>query len=211
MATQKQIDANRLNAQKSTGPRTEEGKRASSQNALQSGLHADSQCVPGESPAEFAELQGHYHQRFSPSTPEARFQVDNLVRNEWLLRRFHRVEAQLWLYQTSLCNRASGVPLGEAFSQASTLFMRLHRRVTAAHKAYNEAMVQLQRLGLTPQQPAQPAPQPDPEPAPQPTETKSETPQLASFRPTPPQPPAPSPMLRKMIDSLRPELAIPRR
>ena len=32
MATQNQTDANRLNAQKSTGPTSEEGKRVSSQN-----------------------------------------------------------------------------------------------------------------------------------------------------------------------------------
>ncbi len=33
-ATQKQLEANRLNAQKSTGPKTGEGKSASSRNAL---------------------------------------------------------------------------------------------------------------------------------------------------------------------------------
>ena len=38
MATDKQIEANRLNAQKSTGPRTEAGKRASSLNAFKHGL-----------------------------------------------------------------------------------------------------------------------------------------------------------------------------
>jgi hypothetical protein len=34
MATDKQTEANRLNAQKSTGPRSVEGKAASSPNAL---------------------------------------------------------------------------------------------------------------------------------------------------------------------------------
>jgi hypothetical protein len=37
MSTEAQINANRLNAQKSTGPRTPEGKAASSLNALKSG------------------------------------------------------------------------------------------------------------------------------------------------------------------------------
>ena len=165
MSTQKQIDANRLNAQKSTGPRTEEGKRASSQNAMKSGLDAESQFVLGESRQEFAELQASYFDRFAPTTPEARFQVDNLVRNEWLLRRYHRVEAQLWEYQTSLCDRKTGVQLGEAFAKASTIFMRLQRRVNAAEKAYKEAMAELTRL----------------QEASQPQQTKDETPQLASF------------------------------
>jgi hypothetical protein len=40
MATQAQIDANRRNAQLSAGPRTLEGKRVSSGNALTFGLFA---------------------------------------------------------------------------------------------------------------------------------------------------------------------------
>jgi len=38
MATQAQIEANRRNAQKSTGPRTAEGKITAGQNALRHGL-----------------------------------------------------------------------------------------------------------------------------------------------------------------------------
>jgi hypothetical protein len=38
MATEKQINANRKNAQKSTGPKTAEGKAAVSQNAVKHGL-----------------------------------------------------------------------------------------------------------------------------------------------------------------------------
>jgi len=38
--SKKQIEANRQNAQKSTGPKTDEGKAAASQNAVKNGLHA---------------------------------------------------------------------------------------------------------------------------------------------------------------------------
>ena len=40
MSSQAQIAANRANAQLSTGPRTEEGKAASSRNAYRHGLFA---------------------------------------------------------------------------------------------------------------------------------------------------------------------------
>ncbi len=160
MATQKQIDANRLNAQKSTGPRTAKGKRVSSQNALKSGLDAESQFVLGESAEEFAQLQAEYTDRFAPATPEQRFQVDNLIRNEWLLRRYHRVESHLWEYQISLCDRSTGFQLGEAFAKASNVFMRLRRSITTVEKAYKEAMEELIRL----QQAAEPAASPDPVP-----------------------------------------------
>ena len=149
MASQAQIEANRLNAQKSTGPRTAEGKRASSQNALKSGLDAESQFVLGESPQEFAALQAEYFERYAPTAPEQRFQVDNLIRNEWLLRRYHRVEAQLWQYQSTLCDASAGVQLGEAFSKAATTFQRLARRIANIEKSYQEAMAELTRLQAT--------------------------------------------------------------
>lgn len=40
MASIRQIEANRLNAKKSTGPRTAEGKSRSRMNALKSGIDA---------------------------------------------------------------------------------------------------------------------------------------------------------------------------
>jgi hypothetical protein len=101
MSTQRQIDANRLNALQSTGPRTAQGKAVSSQNALKSGLDADSQFVIGQSRQEFAELQDEYTARFLPRTPDERFLVDTLR-----------------------ASRSEGVPLGEAFGTASDVFMR---------------------------------------------------------------------------------------
>ena len=41
MATEKQIEANRLNAQKSTGPRTDAGKRKSRLNAVKRWCHIE--------------------------------------------------------------------------------------------------------------------------------------------------------------------------
>ena len=53
MATQAQIEANRLNAQKSTGPRTDEGKRIVSQNAITHGLFAKKAVVRDENQQEY--------------------------------------------------------------------------------------------------------------------------------------------------------------
>jgi hypothetical protein len=53
MATIKQLDANRQNAQRSTGPTTEAGVLACKNNALRHGLRALQTVVPGESAAEW--------------------------------------------------------------------------------------------------------------------------------------------------------------
>ena len=53
MASEAQIKANRENAQKSTGPRTEEGKAVVAQNAVKHGLWARQAVIKEEDPAEF--------------------------------------------------------------------------------------------------------------------------------------------------------------
>jgi len=146
MSTVSQIEANRLNSQKSTGPRTAQGKAVSSQNAFKSGLDADSQFCYGEQRADFYRLQVEYFARFQPHSPEERFQVDSLIRNEWMLRRLFRAEAHLWEFHTSRGSRFDGVPLGEAFHNAHPEFMRLHRRITLFEKSYKDSFAQLQTL-----------------------------------------------------------------
>jgi hypothetical protein len=172
MATQQQIDANRLNAQKSTGPRTPEGKTVSSQNALKSGLDAESQFVWGESREDFAELRREYINRFQPLTPEERFHVDTLIRNEWTLRRLFRAESHLWEYHTIRADRSEGTPLGAALMAADQVFRRLQRRITLVERSYKDAFAELKLL-----QSARTTP-PDP---PQPQPPTDDTPELASF------------------------------
>ena len=57
MSTPKQIAANRRNAQKSTGPRTAEGKAKTRLNPLKHGLTAETIVLPFESPDDYRELQ----------------------------------------------------------------------------------------------------------------------------------------------------------
>jgi len=57
MTSEAQVQANRLNAQKSTGPRTEAGRAVVSQNALRHGLFSQEEVVSWEKPEEFAEYR----------------------------------------------------------------------------------------------------------------------------------------------------------
>ena len=71
MSSLKQIEANRLNAQKSTGPRSVEGRAVSSQNALKTGIDALSLIIRGEDSTDLETLTAEYFERSHPQTPEA--------------------------------------------------------------------------------------------------------------------------------------------
>ena len=134
MATQDQIEANRRNAAHSTGPRTPEGKAASSMNALQSGIHAESSVIPGEDATDLAALTERLYQGCRPQTEIESLVVDNIIRHAWRLRRFDRIDAELLIHTIEDTNYPS----------------RLQR----------EAIMDLKRLQAERPQPQPPAPQP---------------------------------------------------
>src|SRR5260370_36592795 len=99
MPTQAQLNANRLNAQKSTGPKSPEGKAISSLNALKSGIDAWSHIIPGEDPAEFEALAIAFHFHYRPADPTQLALVDTLTSAAGIQRRLRRIEAQRCNYQ----------------------------------------------------------------------------------------------------------------
>ena len=72
MPSRKQIEANRRNAQKSTGPVTAEGKAACAMNAFKTGLYAESLLIPGEKLEDLQQLIADYYREHNPTTPEQR-------------------------------------------------------------------------------------------------------------------------------------------
>jgi len=196
MATQKQIEANRLNATRSTGPRSVEGKTASSQNALKSGIDSNSQIIRGEDPAALDALAADYFRDFQPQSAAERALLDILIDTEWLLRRLRRAEAHLWECEFAKHEdrhqRWEGGPmpqnqlLGKAYDDSQTTFARLERRRDLLQRTYRRTLEDLQTLQAS--QPAHlvaiPSPRPQPEPPPQPASpipAPSETPEEIGF------------------------------
>ena len=93
MLTDRKIEANRQNAQHSTGPSTPEGRAAVRLNGLKHGLCAETIVVPGEDPAEFEALLDAYRAERQPATPTDEFLVRQLAMADWRLLRLHRCEA----------------------------------------------------------------------------------------------------------------------
>jgi hypothetical protein len=69
MATPAQIAANRANAQRSTGPRTEEGKLSASQNALRHGLCSGIPIMHDEGDLNYDHLLDALREEFQPVSP----------------------------------------------------------------------------------------------------------------------------------------------
>jgi len=97
MTSEKQIAANRANAQKSTGPQTAEGKAQSAQNALQHGLTAAAPVLPDEDPSAFGELLQALLDEYDPRTTVETELVQDLAWVFWRLRRVPYFDAAILL------------------------------------------------------------------------------------------------------------------
>jgi hypothetical protein len=95
----KQLAANRANAQKSTGPKTPAGKRSSSRNALRHGLFAKAILIDGESPEVFKQLLTALEKEFRPETPTEIAMVDNLAAAQWRRVRLWTLESAGLIHQ----------------------------------------------------------------------------------------------------------------
>ena len=99
MATDKQTAANRLNAQKSTGPKTPEGRAAVRLNGVKHGLTAETIVLKGESQADFTGLLDSLEAEHDPATPTEEALVVQLAMATWRLRRLYHVEGGFYAFQ----------------------------------------------------------------------------------------------------------------
>jgi hypothetical protein len=88
--SEKQTAANRRNSEKSTGPRTAEGKRNSKYNALNHGMTARSVLLPGEKAEELAAHQQHLIDSFQPRHAVEVAIVERMALDIWRADRVER-------------------------------------------------------------------------------------------------------------------------
>jgi hypothetical protein len=98
MATEKQFEANRQNAQKSTGPRTPEGRAAVRLNGVKHGLTAETIVLKGESQADYTNLLDSLEAEH-PRHSYRRALVVQLAMATWRLRRLYHVEGGFYAFQ----------------------------------------------------------------------------------------------------------------
>ncbi|MHC4442745.1 MAG: hypothetical protein ACYTA5_09140, partial [Planctomycetota bacterium] len=162
--SQKQLQANRQNAKKSTGPQTPEGKARSSQNALKHGLLARQILIndddPNEKTEDFDQLLSDLVDELQPDGRIQSLLVQRIAVCYWRLRRAYRFEAQSLIRQREdefspfeeLARSVSGrkpEPFARIlpYEKRMTLLVRYESMID---RQLNKAMTQLQKLQSSP-------------------------------------------------------------
>ncbi len=138
MATAAQIQANRTNAQLSTGPRSETGKSAASQNSGKHHLTGGSALAPGEDASAYEAHLAAYRQQYAPeSLPEEQL-VTQLADAAWRLERVARMEREI----LEKCAN----PFLDPADPMAVQILRLTRYRTSIQRTLTRADKQLQCL-----------------------------------------------------------------
>jgi hypothetical protein len=151
--SEKQQEANRRNAQLSSGPKTAEGKAAVRFNALTYGLRTRSLLIPTEDHAGSAELWADLQADWQPQSRTEYLYLEQMFASHWLLARLATSEDRIYREETQLDNQLA------LLNRVSMLRTRLERSFTCARRELEQ--MQKERTKKERQ-----APQPRPAPAP---------------------------------------------
>src|SRR5947208_1795797 len=146
MATTAQIFANQENSKRSTGPRTPEGKAASSHNATADGFFAADPVLPSEDRNHFNGLLEGYKSDFEPTTAHEEFLVSQMAGARWKLDRVERIEVAIF---TALDNQGDPATADARMAEAllekdfARGLARLERARTILERTYHRSIREL--------------------------------------------------------------------
>jgi len=129
-------EVNRINAQQSTGPRTEAGKQRSSQNALQHGLTGQTVLLPSENPAEYEHHVQGFLREYDPRGSTEQHLVETIAGATWRLKRIAALEAKVFSQETA--TPTDVYQQTRALSNLGLYEHRLSRQVEKAMKELRE-------------------------------------------------------------------------
>ena len=86
MTSERQNEANKRNAQLSTGPRTADGRARVASNALKHGLTGKQVVLPGEDPAEFDAFRSDLIADLAPQGALEEIFAEKIVADAWRFR-----------------------------------------------------------------------------------------------------------------------------
>jgi len=204
MPTERQSESARINGAKSHGPKSAEGKKKSSRNALRHGCTAGHTILLAcEDRGDFNRMRKGYDAMYKPVTMEEGNLVDEMFAAAWRLRRATTIETAL--IDLEVINEEpkvkekfdtfdGGILLASAFrsladeSRSLALILRYEARLRRIHKQYYDMLLQVRQGRQS--EPAPPEPLPPPAPTPDCT-PQSDAPEVCA----PPTPAAPPPAI----------------
>lgn len=165
MTNPKKIDSNRKNALKSTGPKTEEGKKVSRMNALKHGILSQEILLPDEDESALIKLREGFNNEFSPVGDIEEILVDRIVSLIWRLKRLGQTEASIFRsYEADNSFKVFSdnvSALGKSFiddSNGANAFSKLSRYESTIERGLFKAIHELQRIQAARQGKAVPLP-----------------------------------------------------
>jgi hypothetical protein len=110
MTSLRQIESNRRNAQKSTGPKTDSGKQRASRNVIRHGLTAETVIQLLEDPEDYCAFELAVTADYDPATAVERELVLRLASLLWRLRRATSIETGLFQVEYQMPSEREPAP-----------------------------------------------------------------------------------------------------
>ena len=149
MSTERQVEANRRNAERSTGPRTQNGKSRSAANALRHGLTAKQIVLFDEKPTDFNAFRTSLLHKLNPNGDLEEVLAERIVVDSWRRRRIPVLEATL--YKSSHNEDPNEEDYADEIATWSLrncgeAFANLWRHEAALDRSFSRSLHELQRL-----------------------------------------------------------------
>ena len=147
MPSDAKVAANRLNAQKSTGPRTLSGKAIASMNAVKHGLCSSKPLIATEREAEFAHFTSGWIDELKPLGVHEEFLAEQIILAVWHLKRIrHLYDGLLEMEIRNNSRRDEPIHPFALRSESYLELSRIDRHRNVLQRTYERSMAELKRL-----------------------------------------------------------------
>jgi hypothetical protein len=147
MVSEKQLEANRRNAEKSTGPKSAATKSISSRNNLRHGLTGHISLLPTEDREAHDAFCNELIDSFNPETPMENQLAQSVAEDSWRLNRARAIENNMFALghghqhreaQIALADAATFLAQAAAFNLLSIYEQRINRNLQRNMKLLHE-------------------------------------------------------------------------
>ena len=146
MLSERKLAANRLNALKSTGPRSDAGKTRASLNALKTGIFCGGKSVlPGESQADYDALRDSIFSGIDQTDPFELVLAERMIAARWKIARLTTAERRMHHEQSEAMTRELDTPICKLFVKHFGDWDELSRHEQRLENQFFRAMRELRQ------------------------------------------------------------------